>query len=224
MSIIELKNIKKEYGEKDFKFTAIDNINLSVEKGDFIAIMGPSGSGKSTLLNIIGCMDQLTKGEYYLNGRLINDLSNKELSKVRNSIISFVFQDFALMKEYNVYDNVELPLSYRNLSNKQKKQMVIRQLELLGIKDQIKKKPSELSGGQQQRVAIARALVSDGEIILADEPTGALDSQTGMEIMNILSEINKMGKTIIIVTHDEKVASYCNKKIIIKDGKIIQTQ
>lgn len=224
MSIIELKNIKKEYGEKDFKFTAIDNINLSVEKGDFIAIMGPSGSGKSTLLNIIGCMDQLTKGEYYLNGRLINDLSNKELSKVRNSIISFVFQDFALMKEYNVYDNVELPLSYRNLSNKQKKQMVIRQLELLGIKDQIKKKPSELSGGQQQRVAIARALVSDGEIILADEPTGALDSQTGMEIMNILSEINKMGKTIIIVTHDEKVASYCNKKIIIKNGKIIQTQ
>ncbi|MGN0143685.1 MAG: ABC transporter ATP-binding protein [Clostridium sp.] len=221
MSIIELKNIKKEYGKKNFKFTAIDNINLSVEKGDFIAIMGPSGAGKSTLLNIIGCMDQVTEGEYYLNGKLINELNNKELSKVRNSTISFVFQDFALMKEYNVYDNVELPLSYRNLSNKQKKQMVIKQLEALGIKDQIKKKPSELSGGQQQRVAIARALVSDGEIILADEPTGALDSKTGMEIMNILSEINKKGKTIIIVTHDEKVASYCNKKIIIKDGRII---
>ena len=221
MSIIELKNIRKEYGKKDFKFTAIDNINLSVEKGDFIAIMGPSGSGKSTLLNIIGCMDQLTKGEYYLNGKLINKLKNKELSKIRNSTISFVFQDFALMKEYNVYDNVELPLSHRNLSNKQKKQMIIKQLEELGIKDQIKKKPNELSGGQQQRVAIARALVSDAEIILADEPTGALDSKTGMEIMNILSEINKKGKTIIIVTHDEKVASYCNKKIIIKDGRII---
>lgn len=221
MSVIELKNIKKEYGKKDFKITAIDNINLSVEKGDFIAIMGPSGSGKSTLLNIIGCMDRLTKGEYYLNGKLINELNNKELSKIRNSTISFVFQDFALMKEYNVYDNVELPLSYRKLSPKQKKQMVIKQLEALGIKDQIKKKPSELSGGQQQRVAIARALVSDGEIILADEPTGALDSKTGMEIMNILLEINKKGKTIIIVTHDEKVASYCNKKIIIKDGKII---
>lgn len=221
MSIIELKNIKKEYGKKDFKFTAIDNINLSVEKGDFIAIMGPSGSGKSTLLNIIGCMDQVTKGEYYLNGKLINTLNNKELSKIRNSTISFVFQDFALMKEYNVYDNVELPLSYRSLSNKQKRQMVIKQLDALGIKDQIKKKPSELSGGQQQRVAIARALVSDGEIILADEPTGALDSKTGMEIMDIFKKINKQGKTIIIVTHDEKVASYCNKKIIIKDGRII---
>lgn len=221
MSIIELKNIRKEYVKKNFKFTAIDNINLSVEKGDFIAIMGPSGAGKSTLLNIIGCMDQLTEGEYYLNGKLINKLNNKELSKIRNSTISFVFQDFALMKEYSVYDNVELPLSYRNLSNKEKKQMVTAQLEALGIEDQIKKKPNELSGGQQQRVAIARALVGDVEIILADEPTGALDSKTGMEIMNILSEINKKGKTIIIVTHDEKVASYCNKKIIIKDGKII---
>lgn len=220
MSLIELKNIKKVYDEKAKNFIALNNINLRIEKGDFIAIMGQSGAGKSTLLNIIGCMDSYSEGEYYLDNKLIKGLSNKELSKIRNEKVSFVFQNFALMKDYNVYDNVELPLTNRNMSQKARKELVIKYLKKLGIEEHIKKKPSKLSGGQQQRVAIARALVSNADIILADEPTGALDKKNSIELMNLISDINKEGKTIIIVTHDEKVAAYCKKRIIIEDGNI----
>ena len=220
MSIIELRNIGKMYNEKKAGVTALKNVNLVIEKGDFIAIMGPSGSGKSTLLNIIGCMDIPTQGEYYLDGKLVSELKNSELSKIRNRKLSFIFQNFALMKDYNVYDNVELPLMYRDMSNKEKRNKVLSYLRKLGIEDKVKSKPMELSGGQQQRVAIARALVSDADIILADEPTGALDSKNGRELMELITEINKQGKTVIIVTHDENIASYCDKKIIIEDGKI----
>lgn len=220
MSIIDLRNINKIYNEKKAGTIALKNINLKIERGDFVAIMGSSGSGKSTLLNIIGCMDIPTEGEYYLDDRLVTKLSNKELSRIRNLKLSFIFQNFALMKNYNVYDNVELPLIYRNISNKEKKNKVITYLRKLGIEDKIKSKPMELSGGQQQRVAIARALVSDADIILADEPTGALDSKSGKDLMELITDINKQGKTIIIVTHDEKIASYCNKRIIIEDGNI----
>jgi len=220
MSIIDLRNINKIYNEKKAGTIALKNINLKIERGDFVAIMGSSGSGKSTLLNIIGCMDIPTEGEYYLDDRLVTKLSNKELSRIRNLKLSFIFQNFALMKNYNVYDNVELPLIYRNISNKEKKNKVITYLRKLGIEDKIKSKPMELSGGQQQRVAIARALVSDADIILADEPTGALDSKSGKDLMELITDINKQGKTIVIVTHDEKIASYCNKRIIIEDGNI----
>jgi len=220
MSIIDLRNINKIYNEKKAGTIALKNINLKIERGDFVAIMGSSGSGKSTLLNIIGCMDIPTEGEYYLDDRLVTKLSNKELSRIRNLKLSFIFQNFALMKNYNVYDNVELPLIYRNISNKEKKNKVITYLRKLGIEDKIKSKPMELSGGQQQRVAIARALVSNADIILADEPTGALDSKSGKDLMELITDINKQGKTIVIVTHDEKIASYCNKRIIIEDGNI----
>lgn len=221
MSLVELINIKKIYNEKESKTMALNNINLRVEKGDFIAIMGPSGSGKSTLLNIIGCMDSSTEGEYYLDSILVDNLNDKKLSEIRNLKISLIFQHFALMKDYNTYDNVELPLTHRNMSKKEKRARVLFFLEKLGIGDQIKKRPSQLSGGQKQRVAIARSLVSDTDIILADEPTGSLDKNTGIELMELLTEINNNGKTVIIVTHDENVASYCKRRIIIEDGKIV---
>lgn len=221
MDIIKLKNINKIYGKNDSELTALKNINLNIQKGEFIAIMGHSGSGKSTLLNVIGCMDIPTDGEYYLNNKLINNLSNNELSKIRNTTISFVFQHFALIKEYSVYDNIELPLTYRKISIKEKKDLILNYSRKLDIDDKLSKKPTELSGGQQQRVAICRALVSNAEIILADEPTGALDSNTGKSILELLKELNKEGKTIIIVTHDAKIASYCDRTIIINDGILI---
>ncbi|MBN1037134.1 ABC transporter ATP-binding protein [Clostridium botulinum] len=224
MSIIYLKNISKIYNEKKVGTHALKNINLKINSGDFIAIMGPSGSGKSTLLNIIGCMDIPTNGEYYLGDDLIGKMNNKQLSKLRNTKFSFIFQNFALMKDYNVYDNVELPLMYRDISDKDKRNKVIMYLEKIGIIDKINNKPTELSGGQKQRVAIARALVSDADIILGDEPTGALDQKTGQEIMELLKEINRKGKTIIIVTHDLKVASYCDRIINVVDGQILENK
>ncbi|MBN1040342.1 ABC transporter ATP-binding protein [Clostridium botulinum] len=220
MDIIQLKNINKIYGKGESELIALKNIDLTIKKGEFLAIMGSSGSGKSTLLNIMGCMDIPTNGEYYLNNMLIKNLSNNELSKIRNSTVSFIFQHFALIKDYTVYDNIELPLLHRKVSSKEKKDLILKYSHKLGISDKLYKKPTELSGGQQQRVAICRALVSESQIILADEPTGALDSNTGKSILDLLKEINKEGKTIIIVTHDLKIASYCDRTIIINDGKI----
>lgn len=220
MGIIEINNLSKTYGELEHKIYALKNINLNISEGEFVAIMGPSGSGKSTLLNIIGCMDKATEGEYILNGKKIYNLKNRELSKIRNEVVSFIFQHFALMKNYNVYENVELPLTHRNIGSKDKKKIVIETLRKLGIEDQRRKKPSKLSGGQQQRVAIARAIVSNSKIILADEPTGALDQNTGMEVMKILEELNKEGKTIIVITHDPNIAKKCKRVIYIKDGTI----
>ena len=204
------------------------NINLNIENGDMIAIMGPSGAGKSTLLNILGCLDKHDSGVYYLKDKNINDFSKKELAKIRNIEIGFVFQSFALIPEYTVFENLELPLLYKNnfsnrkdiLSKKQIRAKIENVLEKVFISDFIDKKPSYLSGGQQQRVAIARALINEPSIILADEPTGALDQKTGEEIMNLLKEINESGKTIIIVTHDAKIASYCNRVINVIDGFI----
>jgi putative ABC transport system ATP-binding protein len=184
--------------------------------------MGPSGSGKSTLLNIIGCMDIPSKGEYFLKGKALNGLSNTELSRVRNQTVSFVFQHFALLKDYTVYENIELPLTCRKISGKQKKEKINYYMSRLDIQKLARKKPTQISGGQQQRVAIARALVSDADIILADEPTGALDQKTGKELLILLSEINKEGKTVIIVTHDSRVADYTQRRIGISDGKIVQ--
>jgi putative ABC transport system ATP-binding protein len=219
MSIIELQNIGKTYGKGESATEALKDINLRIECGEFWSIMGPSGSGKSTLLNILGCMDIPTSGTYLLNGEIVNTLKNEQLSVVRNKTISFVFQHFALLNDYSVYDNIMLPLNCRKMSAGEKKKRVKYYMKRLGIEQLAKKHPTQISGGQQQRVAIARALVTEPEIILADEPTGALDQKTGAELMKLLQEINDEGKTIILVTHDAKVAGMAKKQLFIQDGK-----
>lgn len=223
MSLIELKNITKIYKDGTRDFFALNDINLNIEKGDMIAVMGPSGSGKSTLLNIIGCMDSASKGKYVLDKNEINKIDKSKLWKTRGKYIGFIFQYFALIKEYSVIDNVILPLTYANVPSSKRKTMAREVLKNVGLEGYDKKRPSMLSGGQQQRVAIARAIVNKPDIILADEPTGALDQETGKEIMELLVKINKEeNNTIIIVTHDKNIASYCHKVINIKDGKIIE--
>ncbi|SHN72455.1 ABC transporter ATP-binding protein [Desulfitobacterium chlororespirans] len=221
MNIIELKEIYKIYGKSDYRTIALNNINLAIEKGDFLAIMGPSGSGKSTFLNILGCMDVPTSGEYYLNGVLTNSQSDRALSNIRNHTVSFIFQNFALLKDYSLYENIELPLLHRKIPAKQKKEKIMHYASKLGINSILRKKPQETSGGQQQRAAIARALVCESEVILADEPTGALDQKTGENLLLLLKQINQEGKTILIVTHDNKTANYANKIITINDGEIV---
>jgi putative ABC transport system ATP-binding protein len=220
MDIIELKNVIKKYGKDNSSACALQNISLNIKQGEMLSIMGPSGSGKSTLLNILGCMDLPTSGNYYLKGELVTNKSNTELSKIRNSSVSFVFQHFALMREYSVYENIELPLLHRKTSSKAKKDKIMYYSQKLGIENLIHKKPSQISGGQQQRVAIVRALVSEAEIILADEPTGALDQKTGKELLELLRTLNKENKTIVIVTHDNNIAQYCDRTIYISDGMI----
>lgn len=218
MVVAELKNIGKIYGKGEASTEALRGIELKIEKGDFWAIIGPSGSGKSTLLNILGCIDVPTSGEYFLNGQLVNKFTNSQLSAARNETISFIFQYFALLNEYTVYENIMLPLNCRKISVREKKQLVNYYMKRLGIEGLSKKKPTQISGGQQQRVAIARALVTKPDIILADEPTGALDRKTGEEVMKILHEINAEGKIIVVVTHDMEVAKAAKKQFYIEDG------
>ncbi len=219
--MIELKEAVKIYKGTGFETKALDNINLKIEEGDFVAIMGTSGSGKSTMLNILGCMDVVTDGEYILDDVNISKLSSGKLNNIRKEKISFIFQNFALMKEYTVYENVEMALIARNVSKRKRKDIVNKTLKKLGIEDIKYKRPGNISGGQQQRVAIARALVSDCKYLLADEPTGALDKNTSIELMELLKKINESGRTIILVTHDENVANYAKRIIKIEDGKII---
>lgn len=220
MSLIELKNIKKVYGKGDAKVEALRGIDLSIEKGEMIAIMGASGSGKSTLLNILGFLDKPTEGNYLLNGQSVGKLGDKILARNRNKFIGFVVQNFALIEDYTVFQNIKVPLDYTKISKKEKKQRIVTLLDKMKISDKKDKLPKELSGGQNQRVAIARALVNNPEIILADEPTGALDSKTGEDVMAIFKEFNKEGKTVIIITHDEKIANMCKRIIKIEDGKL----
>ena len=219
MSIIELQNLWKVYGSGDAATLALKNVNLKIEEGEFWSIMGPSGSGKSTLLNILGCMDKPSDGTYILKGQDVSNYNANELSTMRNEVISFVFQNFALLNDYSVYDNIVLPLNCRRMSQKEKRERARAIMEKLGIEKLSKKKPTQISGGQQQRVAIARALISEPDILLADEPTGALDRKNGEELMKILKEINEEGRTVIIVTHDEKVASVAKKRLYIEDGE-----
>lgn len=219
MTIIELQNINKVYGKGESATVALTDVNLKVEQGEFWAIMGPSGSGKSTLLNILGCMDVPTSGNYLLKGKNLGKSTPNQLSQIRNQTVSFIFQQFALLNDYNVYDNIELPLLCQKLSKRERKERVRYYMKRLGIENLARKKPTQISGGQQQRVAIARALVTKADIILADEPTGALDQKTGQELMSLLCEINEEGKTILLVTHDEKVASVTKRQIRIQDGK-----
>lgn len=201
----------------------LKGINLTIESGEFAAIMGPSGSGKTTLMNIIGCLDVPTSGRYFLAGKEVTNLSDDELSTFRNEHIGFVFQNFFLLPYANVLENVMLPTLYRERGRgPQPERRAIEIIKLVGLGDRVKFKPSQLSGGQQQRVALARALVNDPELILADEPTGQLDSRTANEIMKLLQELNERGKTIIVITHDPSTASYAKRTIQIKDGLIQQ--
>lgn len=219
--MIKLENIEKEYKGNGISTKALGGISLEIEDGELISIVGPSGSGKTTLLNIIGCMDTVTGGRYICDDTEISALKNHEIEKFRKNNISFVFQQFALLNDYTVYENIELPLRVKNLSKKEKNRIIKEVLEKFKIAELEKKYPTQISGGQQQRCAIARAVVSGGNVILADEPTGALDGATGQEILEILKELNKNGKTVIIVTHDMKIAEQTERIIHIEDGKII---
>lgn len=219
--MIKLENISKIYDIKVDNKKALDNVSLTIDNGEFVAIIGPSGSGKSTLLNILGCMDTATEGNYIVNDIKVSELNKSDMHDFRKKNIGFVFQHFALMDYYTAYENIELPLLANNIKRTQRKKLVNQQLIQLGIIGEKNKLPGKMSGGQQQRVAIARALVTNVNIILADEPTGALDQRTGEEVFEILKKINEQGKTIIIVTHDMKIAEKTNRIITIVDGKIL---
>lgn len=218
--IIQLNNISKIYGKRDYKVQALNNINLEVEEGEMVAIMGASGSGKSTLLNIIGCLDKQSNGTYHLYGQDISTYTGKEMAKLRNGTFGFIVQDFALIERYSVSKNVELPLYYSDSYKRTKKQRVDEILEQVGLLEKKSQLVLHLSGGQRQRVAIARALVNNAKILLCDEPTGALDQKTGKDIIHIFKELHERKKTIIIVTHDPNVASFCDRIVTISDGCI----
>lgn len=222
MEIIKLENACKTFGANETAVRALINLNMVIEKGEMVAIIGPSGSGKSTLMNIIGCLDKLDSGSYKLRGNEVTNLKKSELAYLRNSEYGFVVQHFALIDNYTVYENVKLPLNYSNKKKKKGKKEILEVLDRLGIKNKKDNYPSELSGGQCQRVAIARGIINDPEIILADEPTGALDSKTGAQVMEMLKELNNNGKTIIIVTHDINIANNCKRIVKIEDGRIVE--
>jgi len=219
MPIIELKNIVKEFGNGEDALKALDELTLSIEKGGSVAIVGPSGSGKSTLLNVIGCLTDPSSGSYLLDENEISRISDKERARIRNRKFGYIVQNFALINDFTCYENIAMPLEYARA--KGKKEKIHRVMKELGIFEKKDKYPPQLSGGQRQRVAIARALVNEPDIILADEPTGALDQMTGTVVMDVLMDICNNGKTVIIVTHDRNIASRCSKTVNIVDGKVV---
>jgi len=220
--VIDLRDITKTYEMGSVNVQVLKGINLHIKEGEFLSIMGPSGSGKSTLMNMIGCLDVPTTGEYYLDGKEISTYNEKQLSKIRNEKIGFIFQKFNLLSKLTAYENVELPLIYRGMNSKERKERSIEALDKVGLCDRMHHNPTELSGGQQQRVAIARALAGNPPVLLADEPTGNLDSKSGYDVMNLIIELNKEGKTIILITHDNEVAETAKKMVTIKDGMLIK--
>ena len=224
--VIFLDAVHKIYRSGEVDVHAVRGVSLTIAKGEFVAVMGASGSGKSTLMNIIGCLDRPTKGRYVLDGIAVSELNRKELSVLRNHKLGFVFQSFNLLARTSALENVELPLFYSNkfLSLRQQKENALKALEKVGLTDRASHHPSQLSGGQQQRVALARALVNEPEVMLADEPTGNLDSRTGIEIMGVFQALNKAGITIVMVTHELDIASYCNRIIIMRDGEILSDE
>ncbi len=221
MPVIDIKDIYKIYNSLDTEVRALDGISLSVDNGEYVAIVGSSGSGKSTLMNIIGCLDTPTKGSYYLNNEDVSTLSDKRLSQIRNNQIGFIFQGYNLIPNLDALENVELPLMYRGLDRDKRRKISLEALERVGMGHRIHHRPSQLSGGQQQRVAIARAIASCPPLILADEPTGNLDSVSGSEVIKIIHQLNNDGQTVILITHDNEIAKSAKRIIRISDGKII---
>ena len=220
MSIVAIENLSKAYQLGSLEVYALRDLDLSIEQGEYVAIMGPSGSGKSTLLNVLGCLDRPTSGTYQIGGEDVSKLDDDELSKIRGSRIGFVFQSYNLIAQLNVVENIEVPMFYKGFSEHDSAERAKELAGIVGLGDRIKHRPPELSGGQQQRVAIARALANKPLIILADEPTGNLDTESGAEIMNILGDLNKQGTTLIIVTHDAHVAERTERAIHLLDGRI----
>jgi putative ABC transport system ATP-binding protein len=220
MSIVTIENLCKAYQLGSLELFALRGLDLSIEQGEYVAIMGPSGSGKSTLLNVLGCLDKPTSGTYQLGGEDVSKLDDDELSKIRGSRIGFVFQSYNLIAQLNVVENIEVPMFYKGFSEHDSAERARELAAMVGLGDRIKHRPSELSGGQQQRVAIARALANKPLIILADEPTGNLDTESGGEILNILGDLHKRGTTLIIVTHDDHVAERTERSVHLLDGRI----
>lgn len=220
MSIISIQHIRKEYIMGREKIFALKDVSINIDKNEYVALMGPSGSGKSTLMNILGCLDSPTGGEYVLNGTNVSRMTDDELAHVRNKEIGFVFQTFNLLPRLSALENVALPMIYAGLNKTDRTARAEQVMDMVGLKDRMHHKPNELSGGQRQRVAIARALVNNPSIILADEPTGNLDTKTSYEIMNIFEEINKKGNTVILVTHEEDIAKHAKRIVRLRDGLV----
>lgn len=222
--VISMKEIRKWYQVGDNHLEVLKSISFDVEEGEYLAILGPSGSGKSTLMNIIGCMDRFQEGSYWLTGQPVHELNDGQLTHLRNRQIGFIFQKYHLIQKYNVLQNTMMPLLIRGMSRKQAAEISMEKLNMLEMGERIHHKPNELSGGQQQRVAIARALVGQPKLLLADEPTGALDSATGKEVLKLFSQLHRMGNTIVMITHDLKVASYAERVIKIVDGELYENE
>lgn len=218
--MIEVCDLRKVYDTGALEFEALRGVNLSVNKGEYVSVMGPSGSGKSTLMNILGCLDRLTSGKYILNGKDVSNLDDNTLAVIRNKEIGFVFQAFNLLPKLNALQNVELPMVYAGISIEERKRMALDALEIVGLKDRVAHKPSELSGGQRQRVAIARAIVMNPSVIMADEPTGNLDTASSIDIMKIFQELNNKGTTLLMVTHESDIAKYTKRIVRVRDGLI----
>ncbi|HEY7113352.1 MAG TPA: ABC transporter ATP-binding protein [Thermoanaerobaculia bacterium] len=218
--LIDIRDITKVYDMGEERVRALDGVSLGVERGEYVAIMGPSGSGKSTLMNLIGCLDTPTSGSYVLNGREVARMTDDELAQIRNQEIGFVFQTFNLLPRTTALQQVELPLVYTGVPRKERHERAVRALGAVGLGDRMGHHPNEMSGGQRQRVAVARALINDPSILLADEPTGNLDSQTGAEIMALFDDLNRRGNTIILVTHEEDIAAHARRIVRLRDGKI----
>ena len=221
--LIELRNVYKIYSEGlESEVRALDGVSLDIEKGEFVAVVGQSGSGKSTMMNVLGCLDIPTRGTYHLDGVDVRELSDKELSRIRNKQIGFIFQQYNLIQNLTVLENVELPLIYQGIDPIDRRELAMQALARVGLADRAQHKPTQMSGGQQQRVAIARAISTRPPIIMADEPTGALDSRTGHEVLGFLRQLNKEGSTVILITHDNGIAATARRIVRIADGKIIE--
>ena len=223
--LIELRNVYKIYSEGlESEVRALDGVSLEIERGEFVAIVVQSGSGKSTMMNVLGCLDIPTRGDYFLNGTDVRELTDKELSRIRNKEIGFIFQQYNLIQDLTVLENVELPLVYQGVSADDRREMALAARERVGLAERVKHRPTQMSGGQQQRVAIARAIAANPSIVMADEPTGALDSRTGLEVLAFLQKLNREGTTVILITHDNGIAATARRCVRLTDGRIVEDQ